>query len=86
MHARYACCLSYRVSPAASLFRGRPFSSFAFVFVPYRRILFSPSLLLDRMERAFAPGTRLLPDREAIDRARREMVTSEGPAKRTDLT
>lgn len=56
---------SHRVPPAASLFR-KPPSHPSFLTVAF----FFLSLLLDRTERAFAPGTRLLPDREAIDRER----------------
>lgn len=73
MHARYACC--HRVPPAASLFRNRPpFPRRSFLTIAF----FFLSLLLDRTERAFAPGTRLLPDREAIDRARARWLPSKG--------
>lgn len=75
MHARYACCL--RVSPLFSvtspLLPHPSFLTIAFFFL---------SLLLDRTGRAFAPGTRLLPDREAIDRARTRWLPSKGQPNR----
>lgn len=74
MDASYACC--HRVPPAASSpFRNRPlFPRRSYLTIAF----FFLSLLLDRTERAFAPGTRLLPDREAIDRTRARWLPPKG--------
>lgn len=64
----FSCGLSFPYSRSL-VPSSRSFLTVAFFFL---------SLLLDRTERALAPGTRLLPDREAIDRARARWLPPKG--------